>query len=513
MSSALWIGTTGLAASSKQMDVIGNNLANSNTMGFKAGNTYFASMLNQSLSGGSSGTMQVGQGVAIASVVTQFGQGSFESTGNATDLAIDGDGFFIVEDTEGAQYFTRAGAFHVNSDGYLVDTNNYRVQGYNLYVAGQEEVETDIRLQGVQSAPRASTEIGVGANLNDAAEAGERFNVTQTVFDSLGAPHSLAVNFMRTAGIGTWGFGTTLDGSNAGTNSANGVRFDSDGNLVALYTGTMSSGPTTGGTSPGTVASTTINKPGQIYQDTTAGGIELTHGAGTSWTITDNGGYDNLAIVEQTAGTLSLDLDGSGGADITFALSGTWVANGTLAFGLDYTETAAATDITMDFGDLSNGATIGATGNVLSWNMAGDDAPVITGYASSSVVKTLSDDGYSSGVLKSLSVNKDGIINGFFTNGQSAALGQILLSTFPDVSGLQKSGNYFIETVRSGAALRNRPGAAGLGETMSNSLEISNTDVAKEFINMISAQRAYQASAKVITTADTLLSVLMDIKR
>ena len=129
------------------------------------------------------------------------------------------------------------------------------------------------------------------------------------------------------------------------------------------------------------------------------------------------------------------------------------------------------------------------------------------------MVKSLSDDGYSSGVLKSLSVDKDGIINGFFTNGQSAALGQVLLATFPDLSGLQKSGNYFIETVRSGEALRNRPGSGGLGQTMSNSLEISNTDVAKEFINMISAQRAYQASAKVITTADTLLSVLMDIKR
>ena len=129
MSSALWIGTTGLTASSKQMDVIGNNLANSNTTGFKSGNAYFASMLNQSLSGGSSGTMQVGQGVAISAVTTQFGQGSFESTGNATDLAIDGDGFFIVEDTEGAQYFTRAGSFHVDNEGYLVDQNGYRVQG------------------------------------------------------------------------------------------------------------------------------------------------------------------------------------------------------------------------------------------------------------------------------------------------------------------------------------------------------------------------------------------------
>jgi flagellar hook protein FlgE len=505
------------------MDVIGNNLANSNTMGFKAGNTYFASMLNQSLSGGSSGTMQVGQGVAIAQVATQFSQGSFESTGNATDLAIDGEGFFVVEDTEGAQYCTRAGAFHLNSVGYLVDTNNYRVQGYNIYTAGAEKVEADLRLAGVLSDPRASTEISIGANLNNAAETGEGFSVTQTVFDSLGEAHSLAVNFTRTEGNGAWAFSTSLDGDNAGDNSQDGVLFDSDGNLESLYSGIFSAVPTKvpAGAGTGTITSSVINNPGQIYQD---GAIVLTYDSATStWNcpLADRGGYDNLNLTVNSAGTnLYLDLDGKGdGPDITVGLdTGTWVNLDKITFGLDNIVVAASTarDVTMDFGLLgtgANAATIGTTGNVLNWNIADANDPVITGYASSSVVNTLNADGYSSGVLKSLSVNKNGIINGFFTNGQSAALGQILLANFPDVSGLQKSGNYFIETVRSGAALRNRPGAGGLGETMSNSLEISNTDVAKEFINMISAQRAYQASAKVITTADTLLSVLMDIKR
>jgi flagellar hook protein FlgE len=494
------------------MDVIGNNLANSNTLGFKAGNTYFASMLNQSLSGGSSGSMQVGQGVSIAGVVTNFGQGSFESTGNATDLAIDGDGFFIVEDTEGAQYFTRAGAFHVNSDGYLVDMNDYRVQGYNLYVAGQEEVETDIRLQGVQSAPRASTEIGVGANLNDAADAGERFNVTQTIFDSLGQAHSMAIQFMRTEGIGMWGFDAALDGEATSTApNFSGLAFDSDGNLDAVYSSELDNVAVT--TAGDGAATYTIDRIGQLYKDAT--GITLTRGANAqTWTIADDGGYDNLAIVDADTGVLSLDLDGQGVADITFTLTGTWAEDDEIEFDIAQSEYALS-DVNFTFGTLANGATIGAAGgaNQITWNLTGEDAPTITGYASPSVVKSLSDDGYSSGVLKSLSVDPDGLINGFFTNGQSAALGQVILATFPDMSGLQKSGNYFIETVRSGEAIRNTPGSGGLGETKSNSLEIANTDVAKEFINMISAQRAYQASAKVITTADTLLSVLMDIKR
>jgi flagellar hook protein FlgE len=513
MSSALWIGTTGLTASSKQMDVIGNNLANSNTLGFKAGNAYFSSMLNQSLSGGSGGTMQVGQGVAISQVATQFGQGSFETTGNATDLAIDGEGFFIVEDAEGAQYFTRAGAFHVNANGYLVDVNNYRVQGFNLYVPGQEDQQTDISLQNVQSAPKASTEIGLGANLNDAAAAGEKFNVTQTVFDSKGQSHNLGIRFMKTEGDGMWGFDATLDSTNVSTGQAySGVKFDENGNLTAMYTANLANATAT--TAGDGTMTATINKVGQLYQSAT--GIELTRGTGPlAWTITNNGGYANAAISSTTAGAVSIDLDGMGGADITFTLADTWAAGDTISFDIAQSEFPLS-DVVLTFAALDNGATIGdqSSGtNQITWNVAGDGAQTITGYASSSVIKSLTDNGYSSGVLKSLSVGKDGIISGFFTNGESAELGQIMLASFPDITGLQKSGNYFIETVRSGEPIKNGPGSSGLGQIASNSLEISNTDVAKEFISMISAQRAYQASAKVITTADTLLSVLMDIKR
>jgi len=514
MSSALWIGTTGLTASSKQMDVIGNNLANSNTLGFKAGNTYFASMLNQSLSGGAEGTMQIGQGVAISQVATQFDQGSFESTGSALDLAIDGDGFFIVEDREGAQYFTRAGAFHINADGYLVDVNGYRVQGFNLYVPGQEDQEADISLQNVQFVPRATTEIGIGANFNDAAVNGEKFNVTQTVFDSKGLAHNLGLQFMKTEGDGTWGFDAALDGTNASTGMTyNGIKFDANGNLTAMYTSALAA-PTATTAGDGTMT-TTINHTGQLYKDTSAN-IVLTRGTtAQDWTITANGGYTKAAFSEATAGVVSIDLDGMGGADITFNLADTWAAGDTISFGITQSE-AVVSDVALTFGALDNGATIGdITGgsNQINWNVAGTDAPKITGYANTSVIKSLTDDGYSSGILKSLSVGKDGIINGYFTNGQSAELGQVMMAAFPDMSGLKKDGNYFVETVVSGEPIKNRPNSSGLGQVKSNSLEISNTDVAREFINMITAQRAYQANAKVITTADTLLSVLMDIKR
>ena len=150
MGSALWAGISGLNASAKQLDVVANNLANVNTLGFKGDMTFFADVLSSSISGGSSGTLQVGRGVAVAEVQTSFASGSFETTGNATDAAIDGDGFFMVNDNEGATYYTRAGAFHLNAEGVLVDINGYYLQGQMFREDGQVSALENITLPGLQ---------------------------------------------------------------------------------------------------------------------------------------------------------------------------------------------------------------------------------------------------------------------------------------------------------------------------------------------------------------------------
>jgi flagellar hook protein FlgE len=531
MSSAISIGTTGMTASSKQMDVIGNNLANANTLGFKSGSTYFASMLNQSLS--SSGNLSTGSGVAVSDVQTQFSQGSFETTGNATDLAIDGDGFFMVKDANDAMYFTRAGAFHISEDGLLVDGNNYKVQGYNTYKTVQtastdvSDEEADISLKNVQSAPKASTEISLGANLDENALYGEKFNVSQTVFDSKGRMHNLSITFLKTEGNGMWGFDIKLDETNLSDSSeqaATGLIFDKDGGLTGMYKGDIANTAfaATGG---GTInnAETIVARPGQLFEDSAAGGITLTKQSTAGvWKVTTPGGYDNAVAWQETSNgkeILKVDMDGKGGSDVVFTLNGAWAANDTVTFDVTKLDVNLQ-DITMSFSDLGTGATIGETEgsgatikNKINWNVTGDGAQSITGFASTSVIKALSDNGYTSGVLKSLSVDKNGIIDGFFTNGQTSQLGQLILADFPNPSGLKKIGNYFGCTTESGEAIKNKPGAGGLGEIMSNSLEISNVDVAKEFINMITAQRAYQASSRVITTADQMLTELMNIKR
>ncbi|MBP8984723.1 MAG: flagellar hook protein FlgE, partial [Syntrophobacterales bacterium] len=382
--------------------VIANNIANVNTVGFKASKTYFGDVLSQSISGGSSGNMQVGRGVMVTDIATQFGPGSFETTGNATDVSIDGDGFFMVNDTNGATYYTRAGAFHMDNEGYLVDVNGYRVQGYNLTGASSTTID-DIALANVQSAPKVTSTFSFGLNLNAEEAKDGTFNCSQTVYDSLGAAHTLNVKFTKKEENGKWGFVVSLDGTAATAQGCNEMKFDGAGKL---------------------------------------------------------------------------------------------------------TDPAANFDIT--FGALSNGATIGDAGKV-TWDMKGSS---ITGYASTSVIRSLSNDGYASGILRSLSIDGEGKISGFFTNGQTSEIAQLVLADFENPWGLKKMGsNLFGETITSGPAIKNVPGASGMGEVKSNCLEMSNVDIATEFINMITAQKAYQANARVITTQDQVLTELMNIKR
>jgi len=505
MGNALFAAISGLNASSKQMDVIGNNIANVNTLGYKSAKIYFGDILSQSTAGG-----QIGRGVSVNSVSTQFAAGSFESTANATDLAIDGDGLFMVNDTQGVTYYTRAGAFHLDSEGKMVDVNDYKVQGYSFFGADPDSL-TDISLQNVQSSPDATSTVSIGVNLDGETATGGTFNAAQTVYDSLGAKHTLKTTFQKTEGSGYWGFQTYLDNDVATAQSYSGIKFDSNGVLDKIYTSSI--GTPTITTAGDGAATAVVNNEGQLYKDATD--IVLKRGVNeNAWTIDDDGGYSNMSIMLGTTGTddeVTIDLDGEGGDDITFALSDTWAQDDTITFSITQTETNPV-DVSVTLA-LTNGATIGNSGEVM-WDLAGDSAETVTGYASTSTVKAITADGYGSGILKDLSVTQGGILSGFFTNGQTEDVGQIILADFSNPWGLRRMGNnLFAETNTSGSASQNIPGSAGMGEINPNSLEMSNTDIATEFINMITAQRAYQASAKVVTTTDQMMSDLMNIKR
>ncbi|MCX5834808.1 MAG: flagellar hook-basal body complex protein [Deltaproteobacteria bacterium] len=318
MSSAMYIAVTGLNATSRQLDVIGNNVTNSQTMGYKAGKMYFANVLSQNLTTGTgAGNAQVGQGVMIADIATQWSQGALETTGSALDMAIDGEGFFIVEDAENSRYYTRAGAFRIDEDGYVIDTNGYRVQGYDYFSATPNAVG-DINVRNAHSEPVTTTEFQTGMNLNADTETDGTFVSAVTVYDSLGAQHSLSITFTKNAAVGTWDFVADLDGDVATAQSDNQLVFGADGNLVG------------------------------------------------------------------------------------------------------------AADVTLTFAALANGADIG-TGGALNWDIAGTTSEAVTGYASNSVVRTIYADGYPAGFLRSVAIEKDGTVSGFFTNAQTDALGQVML--------------------------------------------------------------------------------------
>ncbi|MEN6373994.1 MAG: flagellar hook protein FlgE [Smithella sp.] len=516
MGSALWTGISGLNASSKELDVIANNLANTNTVGFKAGTTYFADVLSQSISGGASGTMQVGRGVSVTEIQTQFSTGSFESTGVATDVAIDGDGFFIVNDADDASYYTRAGAFRLNNEGLLVDTNGYMVQGKVIVNGTPSGALDDIALADVQSEPQVTSTFSIGANLNSDTAAGGQYNTSQTIYDSLGSEHTLNTTFTKTGAStsGYWGVECSLDSSPVNSITANGFVFNADGTCTGLYTGTM--GAITESAAGGMTG--VLNRPGMVYQTTTGQMLlTCTDYSANSWTVTTPAGYTNATATATTAAgvtTVKISLDGTGTTDITLTTSGGWADGDTASFNLTNTP-IALTDITVNYTTpaLSGGATIG-NGGAIEWNLAGDDHLDITQYASASVVRSLSADGYSSGSLKSLSIDSNGIISGFFTNGQTTELAQLMLAKFTSPWGLQKMGdNLFGETISSGEAVINYAGEGGIGSLTSNSLEMSNTDIATEFIKMITAQKAYQANAKVVTTENDMMQVLMNIKQ
>ena len=623
MGSSLFAGISGLASSGKQLDVIANNIANVNTVGFRSGKIHFGDILSQSVTGGSAAGMQVGRGVEVTGITTQFSPGSFETTANATDLAIDGDGFFIVQDADGGEYYTRAGAFSLDNEGYLVDVNSFKVQGKNIVGGVLSSSISDISLSGVQSNPAATTYIRIGANLDSTTTTGDTFNASQTAYDSLGDIHSLKTTFQKTEGNGVWGVEAYLDDVAATSQSKYGVKFDTDGVLEKVYTGTIGAVTVVDddvAADPPTAETPVVDRPGQVSH---TGTFLLTRGAtaaAADWTITDPGGYTSAAVISADATTVEICLDGTSStvADVTLTIGGTWATGDTAEFTVSGCEagTGLVTDpdnttlgyetavlnnpekfvstyanrlkltrtsgewvftiaadkggytdatiksssdteiiISLDDGTETDvtltltagggayidadelefdlvagngttsladieltmppvaGATIGDAGDV-TWDLYGTTSEAITGYASTSVVKTLSHDGYSSGSLKSISVTQDGTISGFFTNGQTSDIARIMLAGFPNTGGLKRMGkNLFATTVESGDAVRNDPGAAGMGDISPNSLEMSNTDIATEFINMITAQRAYQASAKIVTVTDQMMAELMNIKR
>ncbi len=466
------IPLSGLTASSTAMSVIANNLANLNTVGYKGSDVQFADLFYQNLgTNGSGDPLQVGAGTGVAATSLNMNSGSPEATSVPTDVAIQGNGFFVVQNN-GTNYYTRAGNFQVATDGSLETTNGEDVMGYaavnGVIPPGAALSPLQINM-GQINPPLATNNVSLTTNLDASTNIGDSpLSTPVTVYDSLGGAHVLNFNFTKTA-AGQWSCTITIPNSD----------------LTPPPAWQASTAYTVG------QSITASSANGHIYQCTVAG----TSGATppSTWP-TDGSTFTDGTVTWQDMGTqTTIDT-----TNLTFDSNG---------------------KLTSPAGNVTNitaaGLANGATDLKFNWNLYNSsNAPLLTQVASTSVTSKVSQDGWGSGSLNSYSIGSDGTIMGSFSNGQNAALGQIALANFANVQGLERNGNNdFAATLASGPAAIGTPGAGGLGTVSGGSLEMSNVDLATEISALIVAQRDYEANARTITTFDQVMQDTINLKQ
>ena len=411
--SSLFTGVTGLAANAQAMEIIGDNISNVNTVGFKSSKAVFSDIFSTILTNGST-TSQLGRGSQLQGTIKQFTQGSFESSSNALDLAIDGSGFFVVSPTTSTgTFFTRAGQFRLNENGLVQAITGEILQGQQITNDTVSTSVTDIDLAGVQSEPQATTTFTLGANLDASSTAATTFNSPIAIFNTVGTQLILGIQFTKVAGANQWTYAVT--------------------------------------TSEGTITS------------------------GASGSVT----FD-------TSGQFSL-------------VRGAAVADQNIVIDISSASTPAATQtLTWDL--------LNATGTATNGKL--------TGFAAESNNNSLVQDDFTTGTLTGLTVSDKGVIAGLFNNGQTDDLFQVTLADFLAPSGLTRQGsNLFASSQESGQEVLGLARTGQFGAIVGQSLELSNVDLAEQFITMIQTQQAFQASSRIITTIDDLLTESVNLVR
>lgn len=418
------IGVSGLNAAGGGMSIIGDNIANAGTTGFKASRAEFQDVLATSLKGIDGGD-QFGAGVKLAHIKPIFTQGNISRTENITDMAINGNGFFRVEAPFGNGY-TRDGSFHFDKEGFLVNSDEYKVTGYAVDESGKVVNRlAPIKLGNTTIPASATKDISVSMNL-DSRENVQQFNVedpegtssfsnSMTVYDNVGAARLITLYFNK-ADNNNWEYHAVVDGKDA----AGGV----DGKPVEMAAGKL-----------------VFNDKGVLQEEV------------------------------ESSNSFNFNKGAAPGQQIKF-----------------------------NFGE--------------SLKEGGNGTDASTQYGSNSAVARHTQDGASAATLTSLSFNDKGILTAVYNNGESRDISQIAVSKFENNEGLFKVGkNLFKESKKSGEAALGKPGESGRGELLSKSIELSNVDIAEEFVNMMTTQRNFQANAKTISTTDQLLQEVLNIKR
>lgn len=555
MLTSLFTGVSGLASNGQGLSVVGDNIANSNTVGFKGSRTIFADILSSSLGGGS--PFQVGRGSYVQNVQALFGQGTLETSSNPLDMAIEGDGFFILKDASGAQYYTRAGQFNLDKDGNVVNPEGLSLQGKLLTGTQAGQVST-VNVASLNSPPNPTSLVEIASNLNSSTTVKDPLSGTNDSFTIDTSNQTIEFDEGGPTLTATINPGT-YDGDGLATAIKNAL--DSSGGLTytVTYTPAADGRPpkfvisATGSFTPhwGAPATTaeqiigfrsiTPSAPDTSFTaDYVAVGFDpnkasTTSDFSTSITVYDSLGYGHLVTVYFRKTAESVDLDG-GGLDSTTGNRWHWYAlvrsadstQGQVQVGgqgyLEFDTDGRLVRAIQQYGNTSGAAFDFAGGVTQSQRInfdfgtgtaqggSGRDATTQYGSASSVIFQT--QDGYSSGSLKSLTIDNTGTMIGTFTNGQTLKIAEIYLARFIAPTMLTKQGrNLYTESAASGSPIIGSPNTSGRGRVMASSLETSNVDLAEEFVKMIAYQRGFQANTRIITTTDDMLTELMQLKR
>ncbi|MCY1404476.1 Flagellar hook protein FlgE [compost metagenome] len=441
---------SGLNAASTDLNVTGNNIANVGTTGFKSSRTEFGDLYAISMFG--NGRNSVGSGVVTQNIAQQFTQGNISSTGNSLDLAINGNGFFMVSDN-GARMYTRAGVFRTDASGFIVDNSGNRLQGYGVNGSGTivNGVIGDLRVDTTNQLPNPTSAITSTLSLNstakppsivpfDATDAGSyNWSTSVDIYDSQGNSHTMTNYFVKDESNG-WSMYTLVDGR-APTDPAS--------------------------TSP-LRTSLQFNGAGQL---TSIAPVNLADPADPTSTIP------------------------------AFGLD----ANGALTLGNWLPATITDPD--------SNPVTWGSNGAVPSADGIRFDMSKTSQTNTAFAVTAVTQDGYGTGQMSGLSIAQDGQIYATYTNGESKPIGQVILASFANSQGLTPVGNTgWKQTLASGEAVIGTPTSGTLGSVSSGALEESNVDLTAQLVNLIVAQRNYQANAKTIQTESTISDTIINLR-
>lgn len=484
MSSAFSIALSSLQAQSDAINTTGNNLANMNTLGFKGSAVDFEDMISQAMGVGQGSA--VGMGVSTPINNQLFTQGSIESSTSPLASAIQGNGFFVVTNSANQQLFTRDGDFTINENGVLQTQTGENVQGWMASSTGINASGTpaDIVIPTGTLLPATATQ-NMTTNLNldaaaDPSSSAGTFSTPIQVVDSLGNTHNLTITFTQSATTAnTWTYNITIPG----------------GDLTG-------GGPvqTTGSSTAASAAVTVASAAGiAVGQSVTGSGIPA--GATVSAVDAATDTVTLSAPATATASNVALTF----GAQVNLL-----AAPGKLTFTNDGTLSSAGGTAQVAIG--VNGLADGAANMNISWNLFQNGTGTITQYAQTSSLSSSSQDGSQAAQLSSVSVGSGGQITATFSNGQQKVEAQLALAAIQNPDSLQNVGNNnFAATGVTAAPAIGVPQTGGRGQILGGSLEGSNVDMATEFTNLIVYQSAYQASSRVITTADQMTQDLMNL--